>query len=129
MRLVVTVVIAFMLSLVASPAIANQHRDCRNYGAEQTVKCIAEKQNPPGGVSKALFVWRCESGFKYEGSHGDSYHGPFQYLTSTYESQLKSMPDIRRWFELSSNVHDPRSNIITAIAWAARNHWGPWSCG
>ena len=44
----------------------------------------------------------------------------------TYECQQDSMPDIVEWYELSPAVHDVRSNILTAVAWASRHGWGPW---
>jgi hypothetical protein len=102
--------------------------DCRDYSPEKTVRCGAVKFQPPGGTDAALSVWRCESGFGTEPEHTDAYHGPFQYMYSTYEGQQSSMPDVVKWFELSPAVHDMRSNILTAIAWASRHGWGPWSC-
>jgi hypothetical protein len=75
-------------------------------------------------------VWRCESNFGHEpdGPGGHTYHGPFQFAYTTYAGQQESMPDVVRWFELSPAVHDMRSNILTAVAWAGRHGWGPWSC-
>jgi hypothetical protein len=103
-------------------------KDCRNYSPAKTVKCAAVKFQPPGGMREALGVWNCESGFGHESPHSDSYHGPFQYMYLTYEHQQESMPNVVRWYELSAAVHDMRSNIMTAVAWAARHGWGPWSC-
>lgn len=100
--------------------------DCRDLSPEKTVRCAAETF----GVSteQAVAVWQCESNFGVEPPHTDAYHGPFQYLASTYISQQESMPDVVRWFELSPAVHDVRSNILTAVAYAARHGWGAWSC-
>ena len=103
-------------------------RDCRGYSPAKTVTCVAVKQHPPGGVNGALSVWRCESNFGAEPPHSDSYHGPFQYAVGTYAYQRAAMPDVTRWFDLSRLVHDTRSNIILAVAWAAHHSWGPWSC-
>jgi hypothetical protein len=103
-------------------------RRCRGYSPEKTVRCAAVKFDPPGGVSEAVSVWSCESNFGTESPHTDAYHGPFQYMYSTYEGQQNSMPDVVEWYELSPAVHDMRSNILTAVAWAARHGWGPWSC-
>lgn len=100
--------------------------DCRGLSPEKTVRCAAETFGV--NVGAAVAVWRCESNFGTEGVHSDAYHGPFQYLYSTYEGQQNAMPDVVRWFELSPAVHDMRSNILTAVAWAARHGWGPWSC-
>jgi hypothetical protein len=102
--------------------------ECRNYSPEKTVRCAATKFRPPGGVDMALSVWRCESNFGTESPHSDPYHGPFQYMTGTYSGQQSMMPDVVRWNELSAEVHDMRSNIMTAVAWAARHDWGPWGC-
>lgn len=102
--------------------------ECRGYSPAKTVICAAVKQQPPGGVSEALSVWRCESNFGVEPPHSDPYHGPMQYAVGTYAGQRASMPDVKRWFDLSTLVHDVRSNIVTAIAWAHRHGWGPWSC-
>jgi hypothetical protein len=102
--------------------------ECRGYSPEKTVRCAAAKFDPPGGVAQAVAVWSCESNFGIEPPHSDAYHGPFQYLYSTYQSQQESMPDVVDWYELSPAVHDVRSNILTAVAWAARNSWGPWGC-
>jgi hypothetical protein len=100
--------------------------DCRKLSPEKTVRCAADTF----GVSEeqAVAVWRCESNFGIEPDHSDAYHGPFQYLYSTYASQQASMPDVVKWYELSPAVHDVRSNILTAVAWSARHGWGPWSC-
>ena len=100
--------------------------DCRGLSPEKTVRCAAHTF----GVSEeqAVSVWQCESNFGTEPPHTDAYHGPFQYLYSTYASQQASMPDVVDWYELSPAVHDMRSNILTAVAWAARNSWSPWSC-
>jgi hypothetical protein len=92
------------------------------------VRCAASRLQPPGGAAKALDVWMCESGTKYDPAGDHVYHGPFQYLRSTFQSQFQSIPDVTRWFELRFAVHSPRSNIVTAIAWAARHGWGPWTC-
>lgn len=122
---------ALLTVLVAGTTLApsaTPQQECRFGSAERIVRCAAWKFEPPGGPPKALSVWRCESGWAYEGYHSDPYHGPFQYLEDTYDSQFASMPDVRRWFDTQPFVHDPRSNIITAIAWAARYGWGPWSC-
>jgi hypothetical protein len=102
--------------------------ECRGYSPEKTVRCAAAAFDPAGGAEKALSVWRCESNFGVEPPHTDAYHGPFQYLYSTYASQQGSMPDVVRWYDLSPAVHDVRSNILTAVAWAARNSWSPWGC-
>jgi hypothetical protein len=101
---------------------------CRGYSPEKTVRCAAVKFEPEGGQEKAVSVWQCESNFGTESPHTDAYHGPFQYLYSTYEGQRESMPDVVEWYELSAAVHDMRSNILTAVAWAARHGWGAWSC-
>jgi hypothetical protein len=104
------------------------NHDCRGYTPAKTVRCAAVKFQPEGGMAKALSVWRCESGWGTEPPHSDAYHGPFQYLYSTYDSQQDSMPNVVRWYDLSASVHDMRSNMLTAVAWAARHGWGPWSC-
>jgi hypothetical protein len=121
--------VAILVLLTAAPALGHElNSECRGYSPEKTVRCIAIKQEPPGGVQGALAVWNCESGFGSEGYHDDAYHGPFQYLRGTYTGQWLMLDDVRRWFELSSDVHDVRSNIILAVAWAAHYDWGPWSC-
>lgn len=101
--------------------------ECRGYSPAKTVKCAAVKFQPPGGMAQALSCWRDESGWGSEPSHSDAYHGPFQYLYSTYESQQDSMPNVVRWYDLSASVHDMRSNMMTAVAWAARHSWSPWT--
>lgn len=102
--------------------------ECRGYSPEKTVRCAAVKFQPEGGAAKAISVWSCESGFGTESPHTDAYHGPFQFTYSTYDSQQESMPDVVEWYDLSAAVHDMRSNILTAVAWASRHGWGPWSC-
>ena len=124
----VLLVAAISLAIPASVQAHEFHDECRNYSAKMTVRCAAILQDPPGGVEKAVAVWECESGFGQEYSHSDSYHGPFQYMTSTYTGQRLMLDDVRRWFELSPYVHDVRSNIVLAVAWAAHYDWGPWSC-
>jgi hypothetical protein len=133
-----TKAIAFGLMLIAAAFLTRGYvqqvgadgwnKECRGYSPAKTVTCAAVKQDPPGGVHFALSVWRCESNFGTEPPHSDSYHGPMQYAIGTYAGQRASMPDVTRWFELSRLVHDVRSNIVTAIAWAHRHGWGPWSC-
>lgn len=104
--------------------------ECRGYSPEKTIRCAAVKFELEGGQEKAVSVWQCESGWGTEPSHSDAYHGPFQYAYSTYSSQQESMPNVVDWFELSPAVHDMRSNMLTAVAWASRHGWGPWpNCG
>ena len=100
--------------------------DCRDLSPEKTVRCAAETFGV--SVDQAVAVWQCESNFGVEPPHTDAYHGPFQFTYSTYAGQQASMPDVVKWFELSPAVHDVRSNILTAVAWAARHGWSPWSC-
>lgn len=116
------------LGAVVGLDVGGWQPECRGYSPEKTVRCAAETFRT--SVDQALAVWRCESGWGVEpgGNTGHVYHGPFQYLYSTYASQQSSMPDIVRWFDLSPAVHDVRSNILTAIAWASRHGWGPWGC-
>jgi hypothetical protein len=109
-------------------AKAGWQPECRGYSPEKTVRCAAVRFEPEGGQEKAVSVWRCESNFGTEPPHTDPYHGPFQYLYSTYEGQRAAMPDVVEWYDLSAAVHDMRSNILTAVAWAARHGWGAWSC-
>ena len=125
------VVAAVIAAGGTAQARAKWNPECRGYSPAKTVTCAAVKQQPPGGVSFALSVWRCESNFGTEPApfgHGDSYHGPMQYAIGTYAGQRAAMPDVSRWFGLSVFVHDMRSNIILAVAWAAHNSWSPWSC-
>ena len=102
--------------------------ECRGYSPEKTVRCAAATFDPPGGAAKAVAVWSCESNFGIEPEHSDAYHGPFQFLYSTYAGQQAAMPDVVEWYELSPAVHDVRSNVMTAVAYAARGGWGAWSC-
>jgi hypothetical protein len=107
-------------------ALVSWQAECRGYSPEKTVRCAAAKFDT--NAAQAVSVWRCESNFGIESSHSDAYHGPFQYMYSTYEHQQEAMPDVVEWNELSPAVHDVRSNILTAVAWAARHGWGPWGC-
>lgn len=121
-----------IVALVIVPTAASGNTissECR-YGrdAEHIVRCAAWRLEPPGGVTKALSVWRCELGSAFEQPHSDPYHGPFQYLIDTFTGQYKHIPDVARWFDIPRKVHSPRANIVTAVAWAARHGWGPWSC-
>lgn len=101
---------------------------CRNLNARQTVVCAAKALHPVGGVSQALGVWNCESGWLHgEPPHSDAYHGPFQYLKSTFHEQLSSMPAVRAQWDLTPRVHNVRANIVTAVAWGRRS-WSPWGC-
>jgi hypothetical protein len=127
------VVVAATVLFGATTPIATAgkwNNECRGYSPAKTVECAAAKFEPPGGASTALAIWQCESNFGTEsGSEWDhSYHGPYQFAVGTYGGQRASMPDVTEWYELSTLVHDMRSNILTAVAWAARNGWGPWSC-
>lgn len=124
------VLIAFMVAGLSSPAQAQGrwNAECRSYSPAKTVMCAAAKQQPPGGVHEALAIWECESFFGVEPAHSDSYHGPYQYALGTYAYQRQHMPDVTRWFQLSSLVHNVRSNIVMAVAWAAHHNWGPWAC-
>jgi hypothetical protein len=113
-------------AIVGGRAREGWEPECRGYSPEKTVRCAAAAFDT--SAEKAISVWECESNFGVEPEHSDAYHGPYQYLYSTFASQQESMPDIVEWYELSPAVHDVRSNILTAVAWAARNGWGPWGC-
>ena len=103
--------------------------ECRELSPEKTVRCAAGEFHPPGGAEKAVAVWRCESGWGIERTTaGHIHHGPLQMLASTFLSQQAAIPDVVRWYELSADVHDPRSNILTGVAWSAKmNSWSPWA--
>lgn len=91
-----------------------------------TIECAAEALDPIGGLPKVLNVWGCESGWGVEPPHTDSYHGPFQYLRSTFHSQQSQMPGVVGRYDLPRRVHSPRANILTAVGWA-RWSWRPWA--
>lgn len=122
----------------ATPEPTRQEEQCRfkhrgethrwTYNkAVLTIRCASEVLHPIGGVEKALSVFNCETPALPEPSHSDSYHGPFQYLKSTFHSQQSLMPGIVGRYDLKRGVHNIRSNIITAIGWA-RWSWSPWTC-
>jgi hypothetical protein len=92
-----------------------------------TIECASEALEPIGGLSKALDVFNCETPAIPEPPHTDSYHGPFQYLKSTFHSQQSAMPGVVNRYDLPRRVHSPRANVVTAIAWA-RWSWSPWAC-
>jgi hypothetical protein len=117
------------LFLMADPAKAlPRDEQCRGLTPESTVRCIARKLDPIGGVPKAVSVWRCEGGIgRAENPHSDPYHGPGQYLVSTFNSHWESQPAIRRGWDLVKDEHDMRSNMVMMIGYARRS-WSPWSC-
>jgi hypothetical protein len=96
---------------------------------KHTIRCAADIFHPPGGKSKALSVADCESNFHAEnGGHYDSYHGTYQYMTSTFKDHQNRMPAVVNNYSLAGIVHNARANIMTAIAWASKHGWSPWSC-
>jgi hypothetical protein len=97
---------------------------------ERMIRCVAAKEDPPGGAAEALSVYNCETGHPIEAPHSDPYHGPMQYLVSTFQSQYDRVATRLRqaYGKVVERVHNVRANITTAIVWAGRYGWGPWSC-
>lgn len=148
-RLIVTVLVA-ALSLIATPANAHpatkygratldRDRQCRmqqvdraswtHHEVVKTVRCAGRAFGNRADVRKALFVGTCESGLTAEKApHSTPYHSTFQYLSSTFASQQAQMPVVVRRYDLSDKVHNPRANVIMAVAWGIRRTWSPWSC-
>lgn len=95
---------------------------------EATIRCVAAKQGT--SAAQALSVYGCETGHPYESPHTDGYHGPFQYAVSTFKAQYENVKrEMRRVYgHVAKRVHNIRANVTTAIVWAGRYGWGPWSC-
>lgn len=127
---IVTVLVAGLL-LIATPAHAELKHDqqCRKNTSPKIARCFARDFGGRSLVRKALAVGRCESGLDgREAAHADPYHGEYQYLVSTFHSQQNQIPAQVSKYDLGGEVHNDRANIGTAVIWASKYGWGPWSC-
>lgn len=129
LKAVYVLITLLLMTGVTPQALAAWNKECRGYTPAKAVRCASARFNPPGGARMALAIYRCESGWAKEPAHSDAYHGVMQYMHSTYDSQRASMPDVQRWFRTGPDPHDMRSAVVTAVAWAARHGWYPWTCG
>ena len=126
-----------VLLCVAAPvtASANEWREseCRyNRGSttwttsevRRTIRCAAEKWDPPGGVSKAMSVAECESHF-YARAVSDSgtYRGVYQHSIHYWSDRVNSAPD---WLDLETGAFNGRSNVIVSVL-MARGGWSAWA--
>lgn len=123
------------LSLITTPATAvPRDQQCRmehldrahatHHEVVRTVRCAGKRF---GGTATALRVGDCESSLTAHDYVGP-YFSTYQYLTGTFGSQQHMIPSVVKAFDLKRNVTNMRANVITAVAWASKHGWGPWSC-
>jgi hypothetical protein len=140
MKLLLTTVLTAGLLLMAVPAQAlPRDAQCRYQQLERaswthtevvkTTRCAADFFGNRNDIRYVLSIGNCESTLTAEKvRHSTSYHGVFQYHKSTFHSQLRDMGAVRRNWDLSRRVHNPRSNIVLASAWIIRRTASPWAC-
>jgi hypothetical protein len=137
-RVLTTLITITLLAPIGAQALTHEQRtECRfrgvhkrepweDYAIKRTARCGARAFG--GSPSLDVRVLACEGGWEPEPSRTSIYHGPAQYLRSTYEAERASMPAIRRRWDLSRSVHSPRSNILLFTAWMAKRSTAPWAC-
>ncbi len=100
------------------------------------IRCVAERWSVPGGVSKALSVAECESGY-WPWAVGEDNLGVFQhkerYWYDRVDKFLKKdwFPRVQ-WRKLQTKrtgAFIARANIVVSIRMAhAAQSWSAWSC-
>jgi hypothetical protein len=100
------------------------HAKATHHEVVRTVRCAGHRF---GGAATALRVGDCESSLTAHDYVGP-YYSTFQFLASTFASQQSMIPKVVRGFDLKRHVTNMRANVITAVAWASKHGWGPWSC-
>jgi hypothetical protein len=103
------------------------------------IRCAVRRWSVPGGVTNALDVARCESGYWPWARGGDNL-GVYQHKDDYWRSRVREL--LRRdWFgdrqweriDRDARLHPgaaflARANVLVAIRMAHRAGWGAWSC-
>lgn len=120
-------------TLLATPAQAVRTRDpvkdrvCDvdwREGKQQVkrlIRCAARRWRVPGGVTKAIDVARCESGFDPR-AYANGNAGVYQHRLIYWPARA------RTWGFPKASVYNGRANVIVSIRMAARFGWDAWSC-
>lgn len=129
------------LALVTTPAEAlDRTKECRYASlqgdktmnvkeAKLTIRCAVNKMPVAGGVSRALQVASCESGF-YEKAYNSSSSagGIYQVIAGTWHSWTYHFRNWRHQHKIGTNRFEGRPNIMVSIRAASQWGWGAWSC-
>jgi len=102
--------------------------DWRNREVKLEIRCAVRHWSVPGGVSKALDVARCESGFNEEAVSSTGCSGVYQFTAGTWSSVKERWSKFMKRWSLRGNVFNARSNVLLAIRKAHADGWGAWSC-
>jgi len=119
-------------------AETRRHRECRYQSLEQaswtdpevrkSIRCAAEHWRVPGGTDKALDVARCESGFEADARGPGTSAAVYQFIRSTWDHTVARFRELRRRWDIGTNVFNGRANVVMAIRKAHVDGWSAWAC-
>lgn len=142
MRAVITILTAASLVLVGAQGQAqalDRTKECR-YASLQgdrtmnvkevklTIRCAVNKMPVAGGISKALAVANCESGFYEKAYNPSGAGGVYQIVQGTWHSWTQHFAHWRHQHKIGTDRFKGRPNIMVGIRAAAQWGWGSWSC-
>lgn len=114
-----------------------QRAECRYRGLDKAeawadremrrvIRCAARFYD--GDAGYIIAIGNCESGLEREPDPSSIYHGPMQYLASTYAAQRSQLPAVTRRYEIPRQVHSVRGQLVLATAWITKRSASPWGC-
>ena len=116
----------------------SEHRGEIELAVRKLIRCAVRRWPVPGGASKALEVFECESGWWPWAIGGDNL-GVGQHKDDYWPSRARRLLK-RAWFpgrrfpapygspgdrRLAFNA---RANVLVSVRMAHRVGWGPWAC-
>lgn len=137
-RRVIAAALAIPVLLAVTPSTATAARDsghrtlplriCHDDWRRSThqlksiIRCAARRWKVPGGVSEAMSVARCESGFNPRAYNAGGYAGVYQHAVRYWRERAQ------RWGLAGRSVFNGRANVIVSIRMAHAEGWGAWGC-
>ncbi len=137
-RRVIAAALAIPVLLAVAPTAATAardnghrmlpHRVCHydwrrsTHQLKSIIRCAARRWKVPGGISEALYVARCESGFNPRAYNSGGYAGVYQHSVHYWRDRAK------RWGFPDGSVFNGRANVIVSIRMAHAEGWDAWSC-
>jgi len=100
------------------------------YEVQRTIECATRRWEVPGGVEIAKCIAKRESGFYWAADNPfSSASGVYQFLDSTWASQMNTRTEFIADQEIQRSVWNARSSVLIAVRMAHGEGWSAWGGG